>query len=184
MALLKDVLPAYSPPLLMLDRLMLAQDYLEQVSELYRLSPVTRILLMYHGDDADIRVEALKTGVRGFYNLSNASPDLILKAINTINNNEVWLPRKMIPQIIEELAISDNQPAAILSSRQRDALQSLTPRQRDVIRMVCDGANNKSIADELDISERTVKTHLSTIFTKLGVQSRLHLALLFKEVEL
>jgi RNA polymerase sigma factor (sigma-70 family) len=164
--------------------MMLAQEYLAQVSELNRLSPATRILLMYQGDDADVQVEALKNGVRGFCNLDNASPELILKAITAVTNNEVWLPRKMIPQLIEELAINNNQQASELSSRQRDALESLTPRQRDVIRMVCDGANNKNIADVLDISERTVKTHLSTIFTKLGVQSRLHLALMFKEVEL
>jgi DNA-binding NarL/FixJ family response regulator len=183
LTILKDVLSGYQPPLLLLDRLMLESNYLPQVVELNQLSPTTRILLMYHGDDNDVRVEALKNGVRGFCNLQNATNDLILKAIHTVTNNEVWLPRKMIPQIIDELAINGSPPPA-LDKRQREALGSLTPRQRDVIRMVCDGANNKNIADQLDISERTVKTHLSTIFTKLGVQSRLHLALLFKEVEL
>jgi DNA-binding NarL/FixJ family response regulator len=53
----------------------------------------------------------------------------------------------------------------------------LTPRERDIARLVSNGACNKNIARELNISERTVKAHLTTIFQKLGIADRLHLAL-------
>jgi two-component system nitrate/nitrite response regulator NarL len=61
-------------------------------------------------------------------------------------------------------------------------IQCLTPRELEVARMVNKGGNNKSIARTLDISERTVKAHLSSIFRKLNIENRLHLAIFFHDV--
>ncbi|GMR09106.1 MAG: hypothetical protein BMS9Abin26_2120 [Gammaproteobacteria bacterium] len=183
LTLLMDVISHYQPPLMLLDRrLLIDDDYLSKVMAIHKVSPKTRILLMFNGhDDDDIQVDALKAGVKGYCNLAAATPELIVKAIQTIKNDEVWLPRKMIPRIIEELAVNSPTETPILSEQQIRGLETMTPRQQDVVRMVCDGANNKTIANKLSIKERTVKTHLSSIYTKLGVQSRLHLALLLKD---
>ena len=61
-------------------------------------------------------------------------------------------------------------------------IDCLTPRELQVARMVHKGGNNKTIARKLDISERTVKAHLSSIFRKLNIENRLHLAIFFHEV--
>jgi len=182
LTLLMDVISHYQPPLMLLDRrLLIDDDYLSEVIAIHKVSAKTRILLMFDGHDDDIQVDALKVGVKGYCDLAVATPELIAKAVQTINNDEVWLPRKMIPRIIEELAVNSPTETPILSEQQIRGLEAMTPRQQDVVRMVCDGANNKTIANKLSIKERTVKTHLSSIYTKLGVQSRLHLALLLKD---
>jgi two-component system nitrate/nitrite response regulator NarL len=62
------------------------------------------------------------------------------------------------------------------------AIAHLTPRELEVAQMVHLGGNNKLIARELDISERTVKAHLSAIFRKLDIENRLHLALFFNKL--
>jgi two-component system NarL family response regulator len=183
LALLLDVIGHYHPAMLLLDRNLAGNDYLENVLQIHKASPQTRILIMHDGNDEDVQVEALKMGVKGYCNHATVTPELLVKAVKTIKCNEVWLPRRLVPQIIEELAVNAATEASELTTEQIQGLNSMTPRQREVIRMVCDGANNKTIADQLAISERTVKTHLSAIFTKLGVQSRLHLALLLKNTE-
>lgn len=185
LTLLMDVISHYQPPLMLLDRRLLIEDgYLIEIMQIHKVSSKTRILLMFDGHDDDIQVDALKVGVKGYCNLTVATPELIAKAVQTIHNDEVWLPRKMIPKIIEELAVNSPTETPILSEQQIRGLNTMTPRQMDVVRMVCDGANNKTIANKLSIKERTVKTHLSSIYTKLDVQSRLHLALLLKNTDI
>jgi len=62
-----------------------------------------------------------------------------------------------------------------------EKLAALTRRERDIVNLLADGATNKQVAEELDISERTVKGHLSNVFSKLGVSDRLKLVLFLKD---
>ena len=92
------------------------------------------------------------------------------------------MPRQLITKLIGELARDSSTGTHTLSFAGNSSIEHLTPRERQVAEMVHGGGNNKAIARELDISERTVKAHLSAIFRKLDIENRLHLALFFSEL--
>jgi len=112
------------------------------------------------------------------------------KILDVVQQRGVWLSSAGIPELVAKLrdfsARSSDSAALVLSvsSNGPDAtpadeeiLSSLTRREREVARLVSSGASNKDIARQLDISDRTVKAHLTAIFDKLQVQDRLQLAL-------
>ncbi|NOR39726.1 MAG: hypothetical protein GQ537_00785 [Gammaproteobacteria bacterium] len=85
----------------------------------------------------------------------------------------------MISKLIADLANKSGTNSRESILVKNESIAHLTPRELEVAQMVHLGGNNKLIARELDISERTVKAHLSAIFRKLDVENRLHLALFF-----
>jgi DNA-binding NarL/FixJ family response regulator len=162
-------------PLLLLDPALLPATEDSGINEIFTVSPDTRLLLLETTDCPVIDQMALfKMGVHGFCR-SDMPPELLVKAVNAVSSGELWIQRSLITQVIDELA-HGRSPAV------RNKIKCLTPRELEVARMVHMGGNNKSIARELDISERTVKAHLSAIFRKLEIENRLHLALFFNDV--
>lgn len=121
-----------------------------------------------------------KAGARGFCR-DDITPALLTRAANLMLEGEYWIPRKLITRMISELA-SEEASLPGRGSFDNALVNTLTPRELQVARMVHLGGNNKMIARELDISERTVKAHLSAIFRKLEIENRLNLALFFSEI--
>jgi two-component system nitrate/nitrite response regulator NarL len=91
-------------------------------------------------------------------------------------SNEVWVDRQFVNRLLNE--IQD-----ITQSRQKEAKQLdkgidlMTPRESEIAELIATGASNRRIAENLSISERTVKAHLGVIFRKIGISDRLQLAL-------
>jgi DNA-binding NarL/FixJ family response regulator len=98
-------------------------------------------------------------------------------------SGEVWVPRQLIARLVGELARDTTANTHTLKFAGNSSIEHLTPREMQVAEMVHLGGNNKTIARELDISERTVKAHLSAIFRKLDIENRLHLALYFSQLK-
>lgn len=133
-------------------------------------SSVRTILLTRTTSHTDA-VAAMTLGVVGV--LSEDSPThLLFKCIRAVMRGEHWVGREAVSGLVEALR-------RVTQSGQSPRLPraSLTPRERDVIREVTEGATNKDIAAKFALSEQTIKNHLSNIFDKLGVSSRLELAL-------
>jgi two-component system NarL family response regulator len=126
-------------------------------------------------------VALYKAGVHGFIQ-HDISPALLIKAVHAVCLGELWMPRTLITRIIEDLAQRGSAPNGGGTAADDSPVDCLTPRELQVARMVHLGGNNKTIARELAISERTVKAHLSAIFRKLNIQNRLHLALFLSDV--
>src|SRR5258706_116023 len=101
------------------------------------------------------------------------APDVLLKAIEKVHAGEVWLDRTMMAHVLSEMAMG----GALPPRTQADRIASLTEREREVIALVNEGCKNKQISDHLSISETTVRHHLTSIFAKLGVESRLELVI-------
>ncbi|MCG8427846.1 MAG: response regulator transcription factor [Chromatiales bacterium] len=107
------------------------------------------------------------------------SHELLTKAVEVVRMGEVWLGRKLLFKLMDSVARlnsaihaeSDRHPA-------ENKLADLTEREREIALLVGEGASNKVIAQKLDITERTVKAHLSSIFRKTGSKDRLQLGLL------
>jgi len=170
------------PELVLIDPLLFPEGLAASVTEILGLSASTRIIIIEGKSGRMVdQVMLFKSGTHGFC-ADMINPALLLKAVRTVCSGEIWVPRKLISQLISELAKaveSGNHQIDPLISK---TMESLTPRELEVARMVHLGGNNKMIARELDISERTVKAHLSAIFRKLDIENRLHLALYFNKI--
>lgn len=133
------------------------------------LSAVAKTIVVADADDDALAVRALKAGASGFCPRDTPTP-LIRKAVQLVEAGEIWVGRRVMLRLIDELAgLHRATEAAAIDER-------LTRQEQAVAGLVARGAANKEIADRLAISIKTVKTHLSSIFRKLGVSSRLQLA--------
>ncbi|NWF56548.1 MAG: response regulator transcription factor [Syntrophaceae bacterium] len=128
----------------------------------------TRILLL--GDQSFLPfhpqfLEDLIT--RGVVGILPAGADLstVKKAVKSVCEGEFWLERKVIGQILSHSAAG------------RREREKLTRVENEVVSLICDGCNNKEIAQKLKVSEQTVKSHCNRIYRKMGVSNRLHLAI-------
>lgn len=142
-----------------------------------------KILILGKNWSEEEQIHAFIAGCYGYCEVDVAA-QLLPKAVNSILKGDVWMPRQLIPKVIgmlAKLSPSVNQ-AYKPSGEKKKTLDILTHREIDVAKMLSEGLSNKSIASMLNISERTVKAHLTSIFQKLEVQDRLQLALFLKDI--
>lgn len=117
-------------------------------------------------------IAALDAGAKGYLDLfSNTT--ILEQAANAVTNGALWLPASIVTGLVGSLT-------AKLPIENDESLQKLTKRERDVVDEIKTGLSNKEIARRLAISERTVKEHLSSIFSKLDVNDRFQLILKLK----
>lgn len=137
-----------------------------------------RVLAMTRQPQLEELRQALSAGARG-YTEALASRDILTQAARTVTAGGLWLPAPLVSKMVGLLSqLLEQQPAGGGCD-----LSPLTDRERQVTAEVLKGASNKRIALELDITERTVKAHLSSIFEKLGARDRMHLMLLVRGQE-
>lgn len=147
-------------------------------------SSSARFLIIGKSWSEDKQINALIHGVAGYCGESEP-PKLLLKAVTSILKGDIWIQRHLVPRVIGALVKMKPTPSEEIDSTKSiessTLLATLSTRENDVARMIRSGESNKIIATSLAISERTVKAHLTSIFKKLGVSDRLHLALFVKE---
>jgi len=130
------------------------------------------------------QVNALVNGAAGYCEI-NESESIIALAINSILKGEIWIQRHLVQRVISALVNINSQNQendSIKITETKEKLQKLSARELEVAKMIKTGENNKKIAQHLNISDRTVKAHLTSAFKKLEVKDRLQLALLMKEI--
>jgi DNA-binding NarL/FixJ family response regulator len=115
-------------------------------------------------------VAMLRLGALGYTNAYISAPRL-LDALKTVLSGRVWVGRRLMQKIIHGTT-------AAFSAADRSLMESLTDRELEAARLIRKGWSNSRIAEELDITERTVKAHVGSLFRKTGTSSRLQLALL------
>jgi len=164
------------PDILLLDLAMPKHPGLEALRDLStgtgaNVTPVRVILLTAAAEKSQI-VEALQMGARGAV-VKDSATQLLVKAIHTVMSGEYWVGRESVSNLVQYLR-------TLVQSSSDEARQKkfgLTPRELEIVAAVVAGYSNKEIAEYFKISEDTVKHHLSNIFDKLGVSTRLELAL-------
>jgi two-component system nitrate/nitrite response regulator NarL len=160
------------PDILLLDVAMPKMSGIEALQVLAQLPHGPGVILLTAAiDRADI-VKALHLGARGVV-LKESATSLLLKAIRVVMEGGYWVGRESVSDLFLALQNLGTAPEA------PDTLPafSLTPRELQIVGLILGAAGNKKIADTLNISEKTVKHHLTNIFEKLGVSNRLELAL-------
>jgi DNA-binding NarL/FixJ family response regulator len=141
-----------------------------------RLAAVTgksRFILITALSDQQYHVQAVHKGAMGVV-MAQQSPDVLYKAIKKVHTGEVWLDRSLIANFLIQKSNGKN-AAGVDPQARKIAL--LSARERDVIRLVGEGLKNQQIADQLFLSEVTVRHHLTSVFKKLGVADRLELVI-------
>ena len=132
------------------------------------------LVVVVSAEESPVLIERSVTlGASGYIPKSTPLP-LIAEAVELVLEGEQWLPSGWNDALITNVPTSDNQFTK--------GLAQLTPRQFKVLKMIADGLLNKQIAYELDISESTVKQHVSAVLRKLGVINRTKAGVLFNQL--
>jgi two-component system, NarL family, nitrate/nitrite response regulator NarL len=160
------------PEIMLLDLAMPRRQGLETLRELASDARSVRVILLTAAAEKEQIVEALQLGARGVV-LKDSATQILLKSIRAVMNGEYWVGRESVSNLVQYLRTLVTPPSAF---PQRNKYR-LTPRELEIIAAVVAGFANKEIAQYFKISEDTVKHHLSNIFDKVGVSSRLELAL-------
>jgi DNA-binding NarL/FixJ family response regulator len=154
------------PDVVLMDLLMPGMDGVTATAAITDRHPELAVVAMTSFTQANLVHGALQAGAAG-YLLKDAEADEVAAAIRAARRGEVHLDPTIAKQLTRSLVAPEPQP-----------LQALTDREREVLVLVAQGLSNQQIADALVISERTARTHVSNILSKLGVASRTQAALL------
>jgi len=149
-----DAFERHRPDVTLLDLRMPVMEGVEVVRRIRQIDPQARVIVLTTYDTDDEIERALKAGAKA-YVLKDISADDLVACIRDVLAGKTYLA-----------------PAAAAKLAEGVTRVQLTPREMATLRLMADGKANKEIASQLDISERTVKTHLGHLFEKLGVTSR------------
>jgi DNA-binding NarL/FixJ family response regulator len=159
------------PDILLLDLSMPGVDGLEALRGIAERPGATRTLLLTAAIEKPELVTALQLGARGLV-LKDSATSVLLTGIRAVMNGEYWVGRESVATLMDAL----RPLVAVQPSKPRHAF-GLTDREQEIVAAVVAALGNKEIATRLSITEKTVKHHLTNIFDKLGVSTRLELAL-------
>ncbi len=150
------------PDILLLDINMLGMNGVDVVRTIRKNHIPVKVLILTVHNEVEYLINLVDIGIEGYILKDSSSAELI-KAIECIYRGESYIQPDLIPALNSRLINRDED---------RDKIESLTRRELEVLKLVAKGHFNKEIAIQLDISERTVKNHISSIFRKIDVFDR------------
>lgn len=200
---------AAKPEAVLVDAEMLSTPIENEVARVVAQAGAGRVIVLTADFNEDEEVALLRCGVKGCCR-RGVDPES-LRQVLSVTQSGVWVTRSLLPRLVTELrrfaqqaAVpggSSNATGAATSSEDKQSipanstsskvdvlarlpsakLASLTRREQEIVKLIADGATNKEVGVELDISDRTVKGHLSNIFLKLGTPDRMKLMLYLQD---
>lgn len=168
----QDMIDNYEPEVVVYSPMTNCLTGVEQMKELQRLLPNSKILLLSRGEDQVVLERAVSLGASGIV-YHNQPWETFVRAVEKISDGEIWIDRTLMARTL------NNFSAVKIEKRdyEKQKIKSLTPKERQVISAIGEGLSNKEIMQTLNISESTVRHHLTSIFSKLEVKDRLCLVI-------
>jgi two-component system nitrate/nitrite response regulator NarL len=160
---------------LVVDLQLLGESGVNEIASLREIQPGLNIVIMARVPDEREEISAIIFGAKAYCSFS-IELTILPKVIKTVMENELWVDRKFVTRLlseIEDITHAKHQEAQHLDK----GISTMTPRECEIADLVATGSSNRKIAEQLSISERTVKAHLGVIFRKIGITDRLQLAL-------
>ena len=150
------------PDILLLDINMPKKNGIEVLEYIKQNKIPVKVLILTVHNEVEYLLKAVDIGIDG-YLLKDSSYDELKEAIDVVISGNTYIQPSLLPALnesMEDYALD------------KEKIECLTKRELDVLRLISEGCSNKKISDELTISERTVKNHISHIFRKINVQDR------------
>ena len=162
-----DLTKRLLPHVVLMDVRMPVMDGIEATRRIVASGVESRVLILTTFDLDEYVYEALRAGASGFL-LKDVTAQQLVDAVYIIASGEALLAPTVTRRLLDRFA--DSMPAA--DARLALVIASLTEREREILTLLASGRSNAELAKELYLSEPTIKTHLSSIFRKLGVRDR------------
>ena len=158
----------FNPDIVLMDLVMPEMDGIEATQKICGSYPGVKVIVLTSFTEDEKVFSAIKAGAVG-YLLKDISPPDLAKAIQAVHKGEMHLhpdiTKKLMNQFVSPKSVAETSP------------ENLTPREMEVLQWIAQGLSNKELAKKLTISEKTVKTHLSSIFSKLHLSDRTQAAI-------
>jgi len=166
-----DLAPRLEPNILLLDIDLPDASGIQIVRELAPRLPATKIVMLtVSAADRDV-ADAMRYGAVG-YLTKDVSPEALARSLRAAESGELVMPRQLAARLLAHMSFRGPH----VSTVDHPSVECLTPRERDVHRLLAEGLGDRDIAAALTISRRTVETHVSSILHKLGAQNRTEVA--------
>jgi NarL family two-component system response regulator LiaR len=159
-----------SPDLILMDLKMPVMNGIEATREIRTKFPNIKILVLTTYDEDEWVFDAIRAGASG-YLLKDTPRQKIIEAIRGTMDGKTFVDPAVAGKLFNQVANKQTQPTSVLADK-------LTERELDVLRLIAKGTNNSEIANQLHLSEGTVRNHVSAILEKLGVSDRTQAAVI------
>lgn len=156
------------PDVVLMDLVMPELDGISATQQIRKQNPSTQVIALTSFVEDEKIIPAIQAGAVSFL-LKDVAPNELMDAIRAAHHGEARLHPAVIQKLMHQVA---EQPSSA-----KEHASDLTERELDVLRLVAEGMSNREIADRLVISEKTVKTHISSLLSKLGKDDRTQLAI-------
>jgi DNA-binding NarL/FixJ family response regulator len=164
-----SLIKKYRPDIVLMDVNMPEKDGLQTIQAINKSGISTNVVILSGYDDSDLIYRAMKLGARGYVLKTMASSKLI-DAMETVADGKIYLPSVLSTRFFEYFQNSAKEEEKAVAGENLHT--TLTGRENEVLDLLTQGINYKGIAQQLIISETTVKTHVNNIFQKLQVGDR------------
>lgn len=135
-------------------------------------SPEVRSVILLNAPERNLVVDAFRAGAKGVFSLSQSGFKSLCRCVEQVHSGQIWANSRELSEVME--TFSQLGTSRVMNA---DGMRLLTKREEDVVRLLAEGMQNRDIANVLKLSEHTIRNYLFHIFDKLGVSSRIELAL-------
>jgi two-component system, NarL family, response regulator LiaR len=171
-----DLARRLQPDVVLLDLVMPGMDGIQATPRIVESSPQSRVIILTSFGEEDKVIPAIRAGAQG-YLLKDIAPHDLVQAVRAAYFGQVQLHPDVARKLMSAVAAKEDPPARRAPDRPAPLEEELTDRELEVLRLIAGGLNNREIAEKLVISDKTVKTHVSSILGKLHLEDRTQAAI-------